>query len=54
MVLAAYRTDVLLMLRALVYKALQTVGLLRIKYSIRMKHCKENVLCGSVNVCITY
>lgn len=31
--------------RALVYAALKTVALLRIKYSIRMKHCKESVVC---------
>lgn len=41
-------SDVLLMLRALVYAALKTVGLLGIKYSIRMKHCKENVECVCV------
>lgn len=40
-------SDVLLMLRALVYAALKTVGLLGIKYSIRMKHCKE-MLCVCV------
>lgn len=42
-------SDVLLMLRAPVYAARKTVGLLGIKYSIRMKHCKKML---SVCVCV--